>query len=237
MKVVYTMVRQDLKSVMKMSNLLLLGLFISCVFVIPPYSSWVYKIKEYFGYSIPLVLIYLSSNILTKEFRSKTIKYLFNRVYPRSYVVMSKIISLSLYALVITGVYTLLNLVAYYLDEETIELFLIGEDFINSIIVYFCFTVFVGSLGLLVSIVTKSFSSTLILLFIMFIDIFKNLIGAVANEVNVDIIRVILEFIPFEKAVEGFRQVSYSGVMILVLLSTSLVLLLWSCILVENKDF
>ncbi|HDX9591236.1 TPA: hypothetical protein ROX98_004327 [Bacillus pseudomycoides] len=235
MDTVFYIIKKDVKNILNKRNILLFLMLISGIIIFPLTKDIAMKIRLILDI-FPLFLVIICSKILVEEFEYNTYKYTFTGKLSRSYIVISKSLSAITIAMLFGIIFSTLALVAIFWDSGEMDVNLIMKLTLNMEMVFISFTLFASSVAFFISIITKNFIATFLLLYLMFFDTFKTTLQLMANKTKIVSLEKILKEIPFLNIMDGFQVFHYSVQTIISLSSIGIVLLLLDCIIIRKKD-
>ncbi|BAR87107.1 ABC transporter permease [Bacillus thuringiensis serovar andalousiensis] len=235
MDTIFYIIKKDVKNILNKRNILLFLMLIIGIIIFPLTKDIAMKIRLIMD-TFPLFLVIICSKILVEEFEYNTYKYTFTGKLSRSFIVISKSLSAITIAMLFGIIFSTLALVAIFWDSGEIDLNLIMKLTLNMEMVFISFTLFVSSIAFLISIITKNFIATFLLLYLMFFDTFKTTLQLMANKTKIVSLEKILKETPFLNIMDGFQVFHYSVQTIISLTSIGIVLLLLDCIIIRKKD-
>lgn len=235
MDTVLYIIKKDVKNILNKRNIIIFLLFVSGIFVFPLSKDISMKIRLILDI-FPLFLVIICSKILVEEFEYNTYKYTFTGKLSRSYVVISKSFSAITVAMIFGIIFSVLALIAIFWDSGEMDIDLIMKLTLNMEMVFITFTLFVSSVAFFISIITKNFIATFLLLYIMFFDTYKTTLQLMANKTKITFLEKILKETPFLNVMDGFQVFHYSTQTIFSMVSIGIVLLLLDCIIIRKKD-
>ncbi|RCX19468.1 hypothetical protein DFR58_103215 [Anaerobacterium chartisolvens] len=233
MDAILYIIKNDIRSIINKRSIAFSFIFAIGIFIFPPYK--VLLLKAQLVMSIfPLLLIIVCSTILVREFEYDTYKYIFTGKLSRICIVVSKSFSAVVIAVILGVIFNLLALIGME-AKETGVLILI-KQILSIELVFICFTLFISSIAFFLSMLTKSFIFTFLVLYIMFYDTFISVLQMAANKIKIDFLKSIFSETPFLKAMEGFRVFYYPAERIFIMIGISMIILLADCIIIRKMD-
>lgn len=229
-------INKEVSDVFNKANIFSFVLFAISIFVCPPYDKILLKIDNFIGIIAPMILIILFSNTLNKEFEFSTYKYLYTGRLTRSSIVFIKFLSVIIISIILSFFCSFLSTIGLFFDSKEVNIYLAFHYMFNKALIFICFTFFVAPIAFFISIISRSLIYTLLILFIMFIDIFNRILILVANEIKIEFLKNILNEVPFFKAVEGFKTYNYTLKTSVIMICIGIVVLFIDAFMIERKD-
>lgn len=235
MDVLLFIIKNNLKNIFSVRNVILFVLYIIAIFICLPYIEISVKIQLIMGF-FPLILIVICSRDLAKEFESGAYKYIFTGKLHRSYIILFKNISIIVIAIILGVVFSVLAFMKDFSNGIELSISMFFTQLLKIELVFISFTMFISSVASFITILSKNFVYTLLVLYIMFFDTFRNILETVAIRTKMDFLKKILFQSPFLEALKGFQNCYYPTKVIVIMISTSLILSLLDCIIIEKID-
>ncbi len=177
--------------------------------------------------TIPFVILAISSFSLNQEFSNKTDKMIFTGVFSRNEIMISKLMSFVFASIICFAFYEIICIIC-----KTFNLDILLDN-LYAFIVY-AFTL--GSFILLVSAITSNFIVTGIIGYVLYFDLILALFGqALASRGN-EMLKKVIEKLPFYIANTGFYAGTYTTHQLIILISCGILFLGIACVIINRKN-
>lgn len=235
MDVLVFIIKNNLKGIFNKRNIILFLLFIIAIFICPPYKESAVKLQLIMGV-FPLILIIICSRDLAREFECEVYKYIFTGKLSRSYIILFKNLSIIVIAIILGVIFSILAFMKAFCNGAELSISTSINLILNIELVFIFFTMFISSIASFITMISKNFVYTFLLLYIMFFDTFRNILEIAADKTKIYFLKKILNGIPFLKALKGFQDLYYPNKVMFIMITMSLVILLLDCIIIEKID-
>ncbi|MDS0525520.1 ABC transporter permease [Clostridium sp. SHJSY1] len=233
MKRVFKIMALEIKRKRFLLNLMISFFLVSCILFLNYFLSKnlsVMNLKD-----IPIIYLRLISYVmlvncsfsLTQEFTNKTDKIIFTGIFTRNEIMISKLISFWITGIISFVFYEIISIIC-----GTFNLNIIFSNFIS----FFIYSFTLGSFILLISGITTNFIITGIVGYLLYFDLILVLFNqALASSTN-EILKYVIEKIPFYIANTGFYLGNYTGLQSIIMAASGMLFLIVACVIINRKN-
>lgn len=176
---------------------------------------------------LPYIILVTLSISLTKEFENKTDKTIFTGIFTRTEIIISKLMSF-----VVTG----LLCCAFYIAISIIFSGFSFKGAANSFMTFIIYTFDLGSLTLLVSVITSNSIITGIIIYVLHFDLSLALLGQAIAATKSLVAKRVIENLPFFIANTGFKAGVYTFHQAFIMIFCGVLALTATFVIINNKN-
>lgn len=173
---------------------------------------------------------------LAKEFENKTDRIIFTGIFSRSEIIISKLISFCMMALVYLIFYEIIAVIfSIYGGQGTSNLLNI-KTLGNNLYVFLIYAFTIGSFILLVSACTANGIFTGIITYVLYFNLILVLLAQALSSSKNETLKCIIRNSPFYNANIGFYSLKYNFNQSMVMLISGSIFLIATCIIINKKN-
>jgi len=186
--------------------------------------------------TIPYIWLTSFCFSLTQEFENKTDKIIFTGIFSRSEIIISKLLSFCMMALVHFIFYEILVVIfSIYGGQGTSNLLNI-KTLGNNLYAFLIYAFTIGSFILLVSACTTNGIFTGIITYVLYFDLVLALLSQALWSSKNETLKCVIRNSPFYNANMGFYHLKYNFNQSMVMLISGSIFLIATCIIINKKN-
>ncbi len=183
--------------------------------------------------SMSIILLFISSEILSNEYKCDTYKYVYTGSFSRTKIVFLKLISVLTIAIICAIIGGVILLISMHQNLNLKEIF---KVLCNLQIVFIVYTLVVFSTSFFILVITKSYLVSMLAVYIIFFDLFTPFVLNVLEKIQNNFVKTILGNIPYLYATSGARGLYYSSEKVYIMIFFSLFIIGISLFIFERSD-
>ncbi|MBU3091818.1 hypothetical protein KPL35_06970 [Clostridium sp. CF011] len=186
--------------------------------------------------AIPYIWLTSFCFSLAQEFENKTDRIIFTGIFSRSEIIISKLISFCMMALVYLIFYEIVAVIfSIYGGQGTSNLLNI-KILGNNLYVFLIYEFTIGSFILLVSACTANGIFTGIITYVLYFDLILVLLAQALSSSKNETLKGVIRNSPFYNANIGFYHLKYNFNQSIVMLISGSIFLIATCIIINKKN-
>lgn len=236
----FNLIKQELKNAITKKILifeLIIFLINSAIVYIIPNNNYLATLIISIVSSLPVFLMFIASEILSKDYKYNTYKYVYTGSFSRREILLLKLVTMITIAVICATVGSiLLIIVSIYMQHKNMDFQEIIKVVLNLQIVFSVYTLVVTCTSFLILVITKNYVFTVFITYITFFDLFTPLILNGINKIENNILKSALKNIPYLYVSSGARQLYYSSDKVYIMLFFSIIVIGITIYIFEKKD-
>lgn len=186
--------------------------------------------------SISVILIFISAEIASKDYKYNTYKYVYTGSFSRTKIILLKLATMITIAILCAAVGGIMLIIAINIDYKSMNFKEIIKVILNLQMVFIVYTLVITSTSLLILVISKNYIITVVTTYIIFFDLFTPLILNGIDKIENNILRVVLKNIPYLYATMGAKELYYSWEKVCIMLFYSIIVIGVTIFIFEKRD-
>lgn len=230
MERILKLITLDIKKKVFLKNLIIPILFITCILLLvctKVQVSQISPIPQMMLHLIPYVLLVIFSFSLTQEFSNKTDNMIFTGIFSRIEIMLSKLSSFIIAAVVCFIFYEILSIACNTFNSKML---------LNNLYAFIVYAFTVGTFQLLISVFTSNFLLAGIIGYVLYFDLMLALLNQGLISGRSESVKQVIRSLPFYIANTGFYNGGYTVNQSIIMICCGVLFLIAACAVINRKD-
>ncbi|WP_237737329.1 ABC transporter permease [Clostridium carboxidivorans] len=208
-------------------NLLICLFAVACILFLICAKGEVQAMPKMMLQIISYILLVIFSFSLTQEFSNKTDKMIFTGVFSRIEIMLSKLSSFIIAAIVCFAFYEILSIACNTFNSKML---------LNNLYVFIVYAFTLGTFELLISVFTSNFLLVGIIGYVLYFDLMLALLNQALGSGRSEAVKHVIRSLPFYIANTGFYSGGYTTNQSVIMICCGVLFLIAACAVINRKD-